>query len=149
MVNLVLDEAGFSNAGLQLEGVLIPVGSSRHNGSLTNLAHHQNLCIMLLRQHVQSSSQAPVICGRSKALHAHLFAMSASGQTQLIQTEWSDQQCKAQHMCRPGEWQQMGAGGRGSAEDKGIGFLIRAGGRGRGQGQGAGAGQGQEQQAQL
>jgi hypothetical protein len=84
MVNRVLDEAGFSNASLQFEGVLVSVSSSCHNGSLTNFAHHQNLCIILLRQHVQSSSEAPVTCGRSKALHGDLFAMSAGGLTQLI-----------------------------------------------------------------
>ncbi len=50
MVNLVLDEAGFSNAGLQFEGVLVPVSRSRHNGSLTNFAHHQNLYIITKAQ---------------------------------------------------------------------------------------------------
>ncbi len=54
MVNFVLDQACFSNASLQFEGILVPVSSSRHNGSLTNLAHHQNLRIMLLRYHIQS-----------------------------------------------------------------------------------------------
>ena len=152
MVNLVLDEAGFSNASLQFEGVLVSVSSSRHNGSLTNFAHHQNLCIILLRQHVQSSSEAPVTCGRSKALHGDLFAMSAGGLTQLISNrivrpamqstaqvqagELTTDGCKRQKQ-GTGTWPQVGAGGRGRAEDKGIGESLW-------QGQGAEAGAGAE-----
>jgi len=126
MMNLVLDEAGSSNAGLHFEGVLIPVGISRHNGSLTDLAHHQNLCVILCHQQVQSSSQAPVTYARSKALHGDLFASSAGALTQLIdrRTEVPDQQCKAQHMCRQEDWQQAGAEGRGRAEDRGIGEAL-------------------------
>ena len=40
---LVSDESRFGDASLVAEGLLVAVGCSRHNGCLTNLAHHQHL----------------------------------------------------------------------------------------------------------
>ena len=42
-VKLVVNEAGFGDAGDLLESALIPVGTGRHNGSLADLANHQHL----------------------------------------------------------------------------------------------------------
>lgn len=43
MVFLVIDEAGVGDSSLTLEGLMGPVGSSCKDGSLTDLANHQNL----------------------------------------------------------------------------------------------------------
>lgn len=57
MVDFIPDEAGASNAGLALEGLLISVGCLRHNGSLTDLAHHQNLCMCPLSMYIVPPNQ--------------------------------------------------------------------------------------------
>ena len=43
MVLLVIYEAGVGDARLTYKGLVVPVGSSRQNGGLTDLANHQNL----------------------------------------------------------------------------------------------------------